>query len=233
MPSTVPTALAMRPMICTVAAGGRVEAGEHLEGAGLQRVAGQDGDGLAEGHVAGGLAAAQVVVVEGGQVVVDERVGVKHLQGRAQPLDSLGQRPGDGDGGLHGQHRPEALAAGKDGVAHGAVNRGRHGVYAGKQLLQRPVGQLRALLNQRFHVGRHCFLMLDERGPRLRSKNQRAASRSTLMPLSQRPARTSGRVVQSMVRSMGPCGTGTAMRPSSRLGNAVSSCPFRRMRHAG
>ena len=74
--------------------GGRaVEPGQHLEGAGLQRVAGQNGDGLAEGHVAGGLAAAQIVVVQGGQVVVDERVGVEHLQGRAQPLDSRREAP--------------------------------------------------------------------------------------------------------------------------------------------
>ena len=92
MPSTVPTALAMRPMIWTVAAGGAVEAGQHLEGAGLQGVAGQNRDGFAEGHVAGGLAAAQVVVIERGQIVVDERIGVQHLDGRAQPFDALGQR---------------------------------------------------------------------------------------------------------------------------------------------
>ncbi len=79
----------MRPMICDGRLGRALEAGQHLEGAGLQRVAGQDGDGLAKGHVAGGLAAAQVVVVEGRQVVVDERVGVEHLEGRAQPLNAL------------------------------------------------------------------------------------------------------------------------------------------------
>ena len=69
--------------------GGRaLESGQHLEGAGLQRVAGQDGDGFAKGLVAGGLAAAQVVVVQGGQIVVDQRIGVEHLQGRAQAGDS-------------------------------------------------------------------------------------------------------------------------------------------------
>jgi hypothetical protein len=72
--------------------GRRPKPGQHLEGAGLQRVAGQDGDGLAEDHVTGGLAAAQVVVVQSRQVVVDERVGVEHLEGRAQTGDSLGQR---------------------------------------------------------------------------------------------------------------------------------------------
>ena len=67
--------------------------GEHFKGAGLQCVASQDGDGLAEGYVTGGLAAAQVVVVESGQVVVDKRVGVEHLEGRAEALDSLGSLP--------------------------------------------------------------------------------------------------------------------------------------------
>ena len=111
--------------------GGRaVEAGEHFKGAGLQRVAGEDGDGFAKDHVAGGLAAAQVVVVEGGQVVVDERVGVQHLDGRAQVFDAAGQRAGNGDGGLVGEQRAQALAARKGGVAHGAVNGGRDGVDA-------------------------------------------------------------------------------------------------------
>ena len=42
------------------------ELGDGLEGEGLQGVAGEDGDGFAEDLVAGGLAAAEVVVVEGG-----------------------------------------------------------------------------------------------------------------------------------------------------------------------
>ena len=73
--------------------GRRVEPGQNFEGAGLQRVSGEDGNGFAEGHVAGGLAAAQVVVVERGQIVVDERIGVKHFDGCAEPLDASRQRP--------------------------------------------------------------------------------------------------------------------------------------------
>jgi len=58
--------------------GGRtVKPSQHFEGAGLQSVAGQDGNGFAKGLVAGGLAAAEIVVVEGGQVVVDERIGME------------------------------------------------------------------------------------------------------------------------------------------------------------
>src|SRR5260370_19287497 len=51
-----------------------------LEGEGLEGVGCEDGDGFAEDDVAGGLAAAEIVVVEGGEVVVDEGVGVEHLQ---------------------------------------------------------------------------------------------------------------------------------------------------------
>ena len=47
------------------------EIGDDLEGEVLEGVAGEDGDGFSKGDVAGGLAAAEVVVVEGGEVVVD------------------------------------------------------------------------------------------------------------------------------------------------------------------
>ena len=43
---------------------GRGELRYGLEGEGLQGVAGEDGDGFTEGDVAGGMAAAEVVVVE-------------------------------------------------------------------------------------------------------------------------------------------------------------------------
>ncbi len=135
--------------------GRRVEAGEDFEGAGLQRIAGEDGDGFAESHVAGWLAAAQVVVVERGQVVVDERVGVQHLDGRAEALDAAGKRACDGDGGLHGEHGAQALAAGKDRVAHGAVDRRGTVSTRGNQRFERAIGEFRAFLDQRFHIGRH------------------------------------------------------------------------------
>ena len=63
---------------------------QHFVGVSLQRVAGKDGGGLAECLVAGGAAAAQVIIVERGKVVVDERVGVQHLQRRAQFVDAFG-----------------------------------------------------------------------------------------------------------------------------------------------
>ena len=97
---------------------------EHVEGAGEQRIAGQDGDGLAEDLVRGRLAAPQVVVVHGRQVVVDEAVGVDHLH-------RAGQRHQRLVGAAHrlprGQHQQgaDALAAREEAVAHGAMDGGR------------------------------------------------------------------------------------------------------------
>ena len=86
--------------------GRRVKAGQHLEGARLQSVAGENSYCFSELHVAGGLAAAQIVVIQRRQVVVNQRVGVQHLQSRAQPGNSLGHRAGNRNSCLHGQHRP-------------------------------------------------------------------------------------------------------------------------------
>ena len=69
-----------------------------------------------------------------------------------------GTGAGDGDGGLHGEHGTEALAAGKYGVAHGAVNRRRNSVDRRDQCFERAVGELRAFLDQRFNVGGHSSL---------------------------------------------------------------------------
>ena len=55
-----------------------------MEGKGLEGIAGEDGDRVAEDLVAGGLTAAEIVVVEGREVVMDERVGVEHFDGGAE-----------------------------------------------------------------------------------------------------------------------------------------------------
>ncbi len=94
MPSTVPVAWAMRRTISTTDGGGNAKVGEHFIGLGLERVAGEDGGGFAEGDVAGGLAAAEVVVVERGQVVVDERIGVEHFEGGGELFNAFGRLRG-------------------------------------------------------------------------------------------------------------------------------------------
>ncbi len=111
-------------------AGGEGELGDGLEGEGLEGVAGEDGGGFAEDDVAGGLAAAQVVVVECGEVVVDEGVSVDHLEGRAEVGCAFGNFSGTCDhaGGFHAEDRAEAFAAGEDAVTHGAVDGVRQSV---------------------------------------------------------------------------------------------------------
>ena len=106
-----------------VAFGGR-GLGKHDEGFGEQRVAAQHGHALAIDLVAGRPAAAQVIVVHGGQIVMDERVGVHQLD-RAGRGEGVGQLAAAGLGGGEAEHGPQAFAAGEHGVAHRRVDRRR------------------------------------------------------------------------------------------------------------
>ncbi len=119
------------------------EIGDDLEGEVLEGVAGEDGDGFSEGDVAGGLAAAEVVVVEGGKVVVDKRVGVGHFYGGAQVGGSVRDLAGAGyhARGFHAEDGAETLAAGEGAVAHGAVDGVGFGGGRGKEALERCVGE--------------------------------------------------------------------------------------------
>ena len=135
-----------------------VESGQDLERASLQSVSGEDGNGFAECHVAGGLTATQVVVIERGQIVVDERIGVQHFDGCAESLNAARQRTGNGNRGLHGKNRTQPLATSKDGVAHGAVDRRRDSVDRWDKCFQRAIGELRAFLDHRFNVNWHSSL---------------------------------------------------------------------------
>ena len=97
--------------------------GEDLEGEREQRIAGEDGHGVAEDFVVGGAAAPEIVVVERGEVVVDERIGVDHFEragGREYGIGVAAERfcGGESEDGAH------SLASGEEGVAHGAVDDG-------------------------------------------------------------------------------------------------------------
>ncbi len=56
------------------------DADQRLHGKSEQRVAGEDRHGFAEDFVAGRFAAAEIVVIERRQIVVDQRIGVDHLE---------------------------------------------------------------------------------------------------------------------------------------------------------
>ena len=91
-----------------------------MEGRGEQAVSGQDGGGFVKLLVAGGLAPAQIIVVHGRQVVMDQGIGVDHLQG-------AGHRQGFARIAPHRFRRRQAqngaqpFAAHEQAVVHGLV----------------------------------------------------------------------------------------------------------------
>ena len=72
-----------------------IELSDGLEGERLECIAGENSDGFAESDVTCGFAAAQIVVVECGEIVVDQRIGVDHLDGSAEVWCSWWKLMGD------------------------------------------------------------------------------------------------------------------------------------------
>src|SRR5260221_5695043 len=102
------------------------------EGFRQQCVASEDPHRFAEDNMRRLPTAPQVVVAEGGEVVVDERIGVNELEGRERHQQRFRLRPASLGGG-DGEDRPDALTAAEDGVTHRFVDRGRAGG-GGKEL---------------------------------------------------------------------------------------------------
>src|SRR5207245_8655613 len=105
----------------------RVRPREPRKRLGQQRIADEDADGFAVDDVRGLAAAPQIVIVERGKIVVDERVSVNQFEGRAgyeQRLDGTAAR----FGGRDGENRTNAFSTAQHGVAHRLVDdRGRGG----------------------------------------------------------------------------------------------------------
>ena len=78
---------------CRIAPPADSEANRDPVGERLQRIAGEDRDGFTVDDVTGGLAAPQIVVVERRQIVMDERVGVDHLDRRPELFHAGGNAP--------------------------------------------------------------------------------------------------------------------------------------------
>ena len=118
----------------------------HFKGAGEQGIARQDRVGLAVHLVIGGPAAAQIVVVHGGQIVMDQRHGVNHLQrhrrGHRQFAVAAGQLTG-----RQAEDRPQALAARQQRIAH------RLAQALGALRPQRPVERSLHLQTRLFEIG--------------------------------------------------------------------------------
>ena len=95
--------------------------GDCLESLGQQDVTGQHRGGFTECLVAGGLAAAHIVVIHAGQVIMDERIAVQHLDCGCKLLSCLGIAVEHITHGQH-QHSANALAAAQQAVARCAAD---------------------------------------------------------------------------------------------------------------
>ena len=87
--------------------------------------AGQHGGGFIEGFVYGRMAATQVVVIHGGQIIMDQRVGVNALDGRCRTIQILFSHPQHAAGGVD-QKGTNPLAAEQQAMAHGRLQARRH-----------------------------------------------------------------------------------------------------------
>jgi hypothetical protein len=110
--------------------------GQNLERPGLQRVTRQNRGRLVECLMGTWLAAAQIVVVHRGQIVVNQRVCVKHLNRRGDSRGT-GFRHEEQLRRLHHEKGPKPFAAAKGRIAH-SLDKPRLGaVDHGHQIVQR------------------------------------------------------------------------------------------------
>ena len=116
----VPMASARTRSISSPRTGGnaRRPVRQHFKGARLQCIADEDRGGFVERTMARGSAAAQIVVVHRGQIVVHQAVDVNELDCRRRRIEHLERRTERFAGGIH-QYRTHSLAAGQRAVAHG------------------------------------------------------------------------------------------------------------------
>jgi hypothetical protein len=91
---------------------------DDLERHGQQAVTGQNGGGFIIGNVAGGFAAAQVVVVHCRQVIMHQRIAMDAFQCRADAQRLIMICPEDA-GTFGHEERTQPLALGKRRIAHG------------------------------------------------------------------------------------------------------------------
>src|ERR1019366_961087 len=127
--------------------GNGVYDGQDFEGQREQGVARQDGHGVAEDFVAGQLAAPIIVVIEGRKIVVDERIGMDEFQRAGGGEVGVAWLFPGGAGGFQTENGADALASGKQAIAHGAVD-GLRGLRFGRR--------------QAIEVGVDQFLLLGE-----------------------------------------------------------------------
>ena len=120
---------------------------QHLEGQGQETVARQHRGRLVEGLVAGRTAAPQIAVVHRRQIVVDQRIGMHHLD-RAAACNALRRATEKSCALASTRNGPQPLARRQRGIAHRlehprleAVGTRRSGVRATASVSLRGVGE--------------------------------------------------------------------------------------------
>ena len=103
--------------------------------------------------MAGGFAPAQVIVVERGEIIVDERVGMDQFQRRGRREEGTVVVPKKSTR-LKTEDRPYTLPSREDRVAHGPVDRVRDHLGARQQLLQSAIHPGALLLQELPQLGR-------------------------------------------------------------------------------
>ncbi len=109
-------------------------------GLSLQCIAGQYRDGFPKNHVTSRTSAAQIVVVERRQIIVDEGIGMQHFERGSQIVDAGRQRAGHHAARLPAENRAQAFAARKHTVTHGFVDGNRMLAFARDQAFQSLIG---------------------------------------------------------------------------------------------
>ena len=108
-------------LVCGIDA--RHRPGQPCERFGQQRVTGENTHCLAENDVRRLASAAEVVVVEGGKIIVNERVGMDQLQ-RGDWNEEISHGRAARFGRRDGDDRPDALASAEDRVTHRLMDDG-------------------------------------------------------------------------------------------------------------
>ena len=188
---------------------------QDVKGGGLQGVAGEDGGGLVIGPVHGRTAAADVVVVHTGQVVMDQAVGMDAFQGTGgaqhRPLLDVEQI-----GGLEGEEGTQPLAGAKGGIAHGLGQARFRAIGAGQEFIQGNSDQVGDLGHPVDHA---LFRRVGGEDPVQNSLPPRATSRSTPIRTTSPAASGKPRVRTSDMKGPiwrgGKLTTAATLRPSS------------------
>ena len=109
---------------------GGVGGGQECEGMGQKGVAREQGRGFVEGLVRGRAAAAEIVVIQARQIVMDQRIRVDALEGDRGRQGGLGGGAVAVGGGEH-QDGSQPFAARFETIAHRGVQARRAGVGGG------------------------------------------------------------------------------------------------------